>query len=314
MGLLSRLKSAIRIIIKGNDQPLIDSSTSKIKTSSEYWTSHNVTLHKIFTTKEESLAYMRWRFDQYLPYESLMSCVGYDNKVILDYGCGPGHDVIGFGEYSKPKKIIAMDVSSTSLEETRKRAQLHKISSITEIKLIRESEKIPLEENSIDYIHASGVLHHTPNLHEILMEFYRILKSDGIIKIMVYNRDSIWVHLYVPYILQIKQGIYKNLDLKEAFKRSTDGKHCPISNNYTPGEFIKICDEAGFTSKYLGAAISLDELDWVLERNKAMKDIRLSEKHRNFLKKITFNENGFPLYNGNVAGIDAVFELKKNRI
>ncbi|MBL7901668.1 MAG: methyltransferase domain-containing protein [Bacteroidia bacterium] len=44
---------------------------------------------------------------------------------------------------------------------------LHNASNITEIKLIKENEKLPLEDNSIDYIHFSGVLHHTPNMLEI---------------------------------------------------------------------------------------------------------------------------------------------------
>ena len=47
----------------------------------------------------------------------------YDNKVILDFGCGPDHDLIGFDYYSKPKKLIGSDVSSSSLEEARCRLE-----------------------------------------------------------------------------------------------------------------------------------------------------------------------------------------------
>lgn len=312
MGIISRVKQAAKILIWYLNPTVMKNALANIKSSSEYWTLHNVTGHLDFKTKEESLLYMRWRFDQYSNYQELIPCAGFDDKVILDYGCGPGHDVIGFVEYSKPKKIIAMDVSSTSLEETKKRIALHNASESTEIRLIKEGEKLPIEDNSIDYIHSSGVLHHTPNMPDILDEFHRILKPDGVIRIMVYNYNSIWTHLYVPYILQIKQNIYSDLSLKEAFKRSTDGEFCPISNNYTPEQYLEICNQSGFIGKFLGAAISLDEMDWLLERNKAMKDIRLAEEHRNFLKNLTFDSNLRPIYNGNIAGIDAVFELTKS--
>ncbi len=279
--------------------------------SAEYWTQHNVTQHYAFTSKEDSLLFMRWRFAQYLNYENLMPCTGFDNKIVLDYGCGPGHDVVGFVEYSKPTKIIAMDVSTSSLAETQKRITLHDASALVDIQLIQEQEGIPLEDNSVDYIHSSGVLHHAPNLDKILREFHRILKPDGLIKIMVYNSDSIWNHLYVPYILQITRGVNSDCTLEDAFRKSTDGNACPISRRYTADEFLEIGRKSSLSGKFLGAAISLDEMDWVSQKNKAMSDIRLAEKHRIFLKNLTFDEYLRPIYKGNIAGIDAVFEFKK---
>ena len=286
-----------------NQVPLISSS--------EYWTEYNVTTHKQFRSSEESLEYLNWRFDQYPNYENLMPCKGFDDKVILDYGCGPGHDVVGFIEQSKPKMVIAMDVSSISLEETRNRIKLHNAENV-EINLIVEKEGIDLADNSIDYIHSSGVLHHTPNLPEILSEFKRIIKPDGIIRIMVYNYHSIWAQLYVPYILQIENGIDTDLTHSEAFKRSTDGINCPISNCYTPDDFLDICKKSGLVGKFLGAGISIDELDWITNyRTKAIRDQRFPKKHRDFINQIAFDDKLRPLYKGEIAGIDAVYELKK---
>jgi len=104
--------------------------------SAKYWTSHNITFHYEFKNKEDSLHYMRWRFNHYPNYEKLMPCSGFDDKIILDYGCGPGHDIVGFIEYSKPRKIIAMDVSPTSLMETQKRVSLHNGLDKVEIKYL----------------------------------------------------------------------------------------------------------------------------------------------------------------------------------
>lgn len=310
MNMLIKVARKIKKVFFDNSKTLKTGASNM--SSSEYWTVNNVTLHKQFATREESNKFLRWRFDQYPNYEKLMPCSGFDGKVVLDYGCGPGHDVIGFVEYSRPASVIAMDVSETSLQETEKRVELHEASAVVKTMLIKEGTKISLPDNSVDYIHTSGVLHHTPNMAEILVELKRILKPDGFMRVMVYNYNSIWSQLYVPYILQIKRNLYTGVDHAEAFKRSTDGEDCPISNCYTPEEFIGICKEAGFSGKFLGAGISLDELIWCSDfRIQAMQDICLPEKYRNFLKDLTFNEFNQPLYKGEIAGIDAVYEFRK---
>ncbi|WP_304985767.1 hypothetical protein [Coxiella-like endosymbiont] len=58
-----------------------------------------------------------------------MPVKGYGNKVILDFVCGPDHDLIGFGYYSKPKKLIDADVSFPSLEEARCQLEVKSIRS-----------------------------------------------------------------------------------------------------------------------------------------------------------------------------------------
>lgn len=71
-------------------------------TDVEYWTGHNVTNHCQFTTIEASLHFLKWRNAQYVNYDRLMQVSGFDNQIILDYGCGPGHDLIGLGLQSHP--------------------------------------------------------------------------------------------------------------------------------------------------------------------------------------------------------------------
>lgn len=305
--MLHRIKNKIKSILFAT--PPV-ASTKKI-TSSEYWTEHNVTLHQQFNSRQESLDYLSWRCDQYPGYDKLMPCSGFDGKVILDYGCGPGHDVAGFIEYSDPLKVIAMDVSPISLDEARQRLDLHNKADRVEFKLIKEYQGIPLEDNSVNYIHSSGVLHHVPDLPEILKNFYRILRQDGIVRIMVYNYNSIWAQLYVPYVRQILNGIDRGVDFKTAFRRSTDGENCPISNCYTPDEFISICNTAGFKTKFCGAAISMTEMAMLHHRFSAIANLNFKKEHRDFIKELTYNEQLFPLYKGQVAGIDSVFELRK---
>lgn len=280
----------------------------KPATSAEYWTQVNVTSHHRFTSPTESLAYFHWRNDQYPGYIDLMPVAGQDGKVVLDYGCGPGHDVIGFGTYSKPRRLLAVDVSSTSLAEARDRAGLHGLN--VEFLQINESQNsIPVESGSVDVIHSSGVIHHTADPEKVLRELKRVLAPQGRMQVMVYNYDSIWLHLYVAYVLRIKQGAYPGLDLRQVFSKTTDGPDCPISNVYSPDEFCALAARAGLACRFLGAAISIYELKLLPERFDAIPDRRLPAEHRKFLLGLQFNGQGYPMHNGTYAGVDGCYEL-----
>ena len=40
-----------------------------------------------------------------------------DGLIVVDYGCGPGNDSVGFGTQSRPARLIGMDVSPTALAQ-----------------------------------------------------------------------------------------------------------------------------------------------------------------------------------------------------
>jgi SAM-dependent methyltransferase len=282
------------------------------RSNSVYWDRYNVTFHKKFTTREESLEYLAWRNAQYPPFEELMPTKGWDGKVVLDYGCGPGHDVVGFAEFSNASKIYGMDISAASVAEARKRLQLHKHPHVEIIHLQEEENKIPLPDNSVDYIHSCGVIHHIENPVPILKEFNRILKKDGKVRLLLYNYDSIWLHLYVAYVRRIKFKQEQNQDLMVSFKRSTDGDFCPYSVPYKKDDLARFAEPAGFSAVLLGCSISLNELKTFEKmRWEAISNQRFPKLHRDFMGELKVDENGFPTYKGIVAGINAIYELKK---
>ncbi|MEK7448692.1 MAG: class I SAM-dependent methyltransferase [Planctomycetota bacterium] len=301
----------LRKIISRIKTGSLNEGIGKNISNEDYWSRHNVTAHRQFVTRNESLDYLHWRNSQYLFYEELMPGRGFDDLIILDYGCGPGDDLVGFVEHSKPRKVTGVDIAFSSLEESRKRLLLHP-ADMVDLQLIKEgSSRLNFEDNTFDYIHSSGVLHHTANIGQILREFYRILKPSGFIRIMVYNYDSLWLHLYVAYQRCILQQIDATVSLSEAFKRSTDGPDCPISICYKKDDFLELGARSGLSGKFLGAAISLHEMSLLPLRYNAIQDIKLDREHRNFLKELTFDAFGRPLRNGQVAGIDGCYELKK---
>jgi ubiquinone/menaquinone biosynthesis C-methylase UbiE len=278
-----------------------------------YWGDHTVN-SKPFKTSRASLKYLEWRFQEYPLFRELMDLWGdHSGQVVLDYGCGPGNDLTGFLVFSQAKKVIGIDVSEKALTLAGERLSLHNIDPqrVELIKISDAEPKIPLEDQSVDYIYCEGVLHHTSYPEKILGEFRRILKPNGAAYIMVYNYNSIWVHLYTAYQKMIVQNAFPDLTLLEAFARNTDGVECPISRCYKAEEFIGICEEAGFRTEFRGGYLSKVEINLLKNLGaQALEDSRLVEEHKSFLKALTYDQNGYPLFQGQYAGIGGVYLLK----
>src|ERR1700744_5321106 len=114
-------------------------------TPREYWSGYNVTGHKRFATAAQSLAELAWRNAQYFGYMKLMPVAGHDGEVILDFGCGPGHDLVGFAAESRPALPIGADVSRPSLDEAAHRLALHGIPPQL-LALDADSAPLPLDD------------------------------------------------------------------------------------------------------------------------------------------------------------------------
>ena len=292
--------------LPGGKQP----SSSLPQQVAEYWTRHNVTLHRTFQSREESIEYFWWRCHQYPGYLTLMPVQGFDGKDILDFGCGPGHDLIGFAEFSKPNRLVGADVSPSSLLQAKNRCELHG-KQVELAPLDPQGGLLPFSSGSFDYIHASGVLHHVPDLTQTLSELRRVLRPGGRLRAMVYNRDSVWLHLYVAFVLRIQlQRFAAGTSLDDAFRASTDGPECPVARCFRPAEFIAEVESSGLQARLVGVAPSLWELQQLAEhRLLACMDERLEREHREFLLSLTWDRSGYPMFMGEIAGIDSVFEL-----
>jgi ubiquinone/menaquinone biosynthesis C-methylase UbiE len=277
--------------------------------SESYWNGTHVDAPSAgFASVAESLSHYKWRNAMYPGCIEIMPTSGADGLNVLDYGCGPGNDLIGFGHHSKPAALHAADVSAHSLDLARARAALHGI-PVTFHHINETNSKIDLPDQSIDLIHCAGVLHHLPDPALALKEWRRILKPGGRAQVMVYHKDSLWLHLHVAYDLQIRKGMYSGMTALQAFHRTTDGEGCPIANCYSAEEFQAICAPSGFACRLSGVAMSLLELRAMPRRWDALGDKRLPDEHRDFLYHLALNDRGWPICNGRVAGLNACFVL-----
>lgn len=280
-----------------------------------FWSRHTVITPQLSLMRvpKQDEEFIRWRALQYPMFHELMGLWGdHTGEVVLDYGCGPGTDIVGFLLYSNAKKAIGIDISEKALVFASRRMALHNFKPDT-VSLIRISDsatEIPVPDNSVDFIYSQGVLHHISHPEAILKELHRVLKTGGNASIMVYNRQSIWFHLYVTYFETMVLKRFQGLSEEQAFAKTTDTTDCPIARCYNPEDFMQICERVGFKTEFKGGYYSTLELQMFTKyKDAALKDKRLAEEHRLFLSEL--NNDPLPKRRGKVAGIGGVYILTK---
>ena len=313
-GRLRRRRATARSTSPGRRPRITELAPGAASEVDRYWTGHMVHSEP-FASVADSERYLQWRFDQYPLFREFSGLYGeHDDEVVLDYGCGPGNDVVGFALYSGARKVIGVDVSPAALDLAAQRVALHGIDP-ERVELVRTSDaqhELGIEDASVDHLSCQGVLHHTSDPESVLRELLRVLRPGATASVMVYHRDSVWWHLWTAYDRMIVDGTLADVELAEAFRRNTDGPECPISMAFAGEEFVAICERVGFQARFLGGYLSLHELDrlqasWA----HAIVDERLAEEHRTFLRELTYDVGGRPMHGGIHAGIGGTYRLRK---
>lgn len=279
-----------------------------------FWTEHTVNSQPFASTRE-SIDYLEWRFSEYPLFRELMDLWGdHRGQVVLDYGCGPGDDVVGLALYSGASVVLGADVSTKALALADARLKLHGLTG-DRVRLLHVRDgrvELPLADGTVDYVHCGGVLQHVTDPARVLAEFARVLRPGGRARVMVYNRDSLYYHLYTAYVRMVLEGAFGGLSVDEAFTRNTDGPDCPLSRSFARAEFRALCEQAGFDVRFLGGYFATVELENARDHlAAATHDPRLPAPHREFLASLTRDERGYILHDDAYAGVGGVWALER---
>ena len=102
------------------------------------------------------------------------------NKKILDFGSGIG---VTANHYAKNNEVVAIEPDEESVKERYTENDYQQIiGSIDELK--------KLEEESFDMIFCHNVLEYATEREDIIKEFYRLLKPNGMLSVVKHNRPG----------------------------------------------------------------------------------------------------------------------------
>ena len=110
------------------------------------------------------------------------------NKKILEVGVGAGTDFVQW--VRSGCESYGIDLTEEALINTQNRLVLENINA--KQLLIADAENLPFESNFFDLVYSWGVIHHSSEPFKALAEIIRVTKPSGIIKIMIYNRHSLF--------------------------------------------------------------------------------------------------------------------------
>jgi SAM-dependent methyltransferase len=132
--------------------------------------------------------------------------VDINNKTILDFGCGSGRWVEYFCNLGA--SYIGVDISDEMINLAKSR---YPENSFTVLK----DYKIPLEDDSCDFIFSIAVIHHNPppQQEKLLSEISRVLKPGGYLFLFealgTYKSERVFPHPMSKWIKMVEENNFK---------------------------------------------------------------------------------------------------------
>jgi ubiquinone/menaquinone biosynthesis C-methylase UbiE len=121
-----------------------------------------------------------------------LRAMGVENgQSLLDFGCGVGHYTIPASiAVGKNGRIYALDKDIDVLRKLRETARRYNISNI---ELINEKSRIPIEDKNIDVVLCYDIIHYEEKKGRkaIYLEAHRVLKKQGLFSVYPkHHRDD----------------------------------------------------------------------------------------------------------------------------
>ncbi len=112
----------------------------------------------------------------------------YRGKKLLEVGIGAATD---FTQWVRAgTQAYGIDLTQEAIANAQARLALE---GLTPFDLrVADAEHIPHPDNFFDVVYSWGVIHHSPETPRCLREIVRVCKPGGTIKIMIYNRRSLF--------------------------------------------------------------------------------------------------------------------------
>jgi ubiquinone/menaquinone biosynthesis C-methylase UbiE len=156
------------------------------------------------------------------------------NKSILEIGCGSGIDSLEFARCGA--RVVSLDFTEAAARLTK---ELSREAGFQVDVFRADAKNLIFADESFDCVYSYGVLHHIPDIEQVLVEIHRVLKPGGKIMVMLYNRDSLLYAYSIIYLHGIKghlllDGSCTEEELVSRYSERNEG--CPYTKAYSKEE------------------------------------------------------------------------------
>ena len=172
---------------------------------------------------------LRYQLQDYMQDEIRFE--SYSGKRLLEIGSGSGIDSAEFARHGA--EVVSLDFTENGVKGTM---LLFKEPGLQPNVVRASASQLPFRDSIFDAVYSFGVLHHVPDIGPIVSSIARIVKKDGEVVLMLYNKDSL---LYAYAILFSHRGEGLTEDqLVSRYSERVLG--CPYTRVYTRDEAIAL--------------------------------------------------------------------------
>jgi ubiquinone/menaquinone biosynthesis C-methylase UbiE len=171
-----------------------------------------------FLSKEYCEAALNHRYKLYPFIRDFVNFEAWSGKKVLEIGCGQGADLYEFARWGAD--VYGFDLTYKHCLISREFVRcLGKEGSFIQ----GNARSLPFDSSSFDLVYSFGVLLLIRDLDVAIREIQRVLKPDGTVITMFYNRLSLHYYLKSLYYYGIVCDLEKLLGLRHLIDWFTDG-------------------------------------------------------------------------------------------
>ena len=155
-------------------------------------------------------------------------------RTVMEIGLGSGYTLQLISQVAG--RCVGLDLSEGTLRLNVRRKEFFGLN----VAFVHASATdIPLADASLDAVVTIGCLHHIPDIGRAIAEIRRVLKPGGVLKGMVYNRNSWRVMVFIPLARRFHPR-FRGKSWQECVNAMYDGSGNPYGMVYSRKEVSRL--------------------------------------------------------------------------